>query len=101
MTKPVGVYLPDQAFRPELLYNGHGGVEVGDKAFLEGLLVVVCPPRPGGPPLQATLSANLLVASEKQDAPNVGLLTANLTVPPVKVVLKFFNTNTMSIKVIS
>ena len=101
MTKPVSVYLPDQAFRPELLYNGHGGVEVGDKAFLKRLLVVVSPPRPGGPSLQATLSANLLVASEKQDAPDVGLLTANLTVPAIKVVLKFFNINKMSVKVIS
>ena len=69
----LGVDLLDEALRPEVLDDGHRGVDVGVEALLQGLQVVVGAAGAGGAAAQATVHARLLVAHEEQDELQVHL----------------------------
>lgn len=75
----------NEAFFPEMLDNGHGGVDVSVEPLLQRLLVVVRPARALGSPLEASFDASALFAEEEQDELEVGLVAHGLS-PPGEVV---------------
>ncbi len=63
---PGGVDLHHHILLAVVLYDGHGGLLVGDEPLLQRLRVVVRSARPGGAPSKAPLYTGVLVTSIKK-----------------------------------
>ena len=77
----VSVDFVNETFTPEMLNDGHGGIDISVKPLLQRLFVVVRPARALGASLQASFDARCLFAEEEQNKLEVGLVAHGL-VPP-------------------